>query len=332
MAKRIIYGKTWWGKRWIEAMEKIDYNTNRLPRGKRYANKGAVLEIKINRNSDLVARVQGSRFTPYKEKISLKKFTPKEIEKIGKILSENPYITGQLLNGILPEEIEEILKMEGITLFPESWDDIDAYCSCPDWANPCKHLAAVYYVIANEIDREPFILFEMHGLKKKKLLEMAKISTKNSENKLNFLPINSEKSKYTFEEKLNLKEPEIFFSNIENPILLLPEENILSQNSVKKFLEEIYENSKKYIKNIQLIEKSPYLKETKFNIKYDSQNPEIEISGYNPFQKESINFEIFIDDYFTKKQIREKSKDELFFIFINDIFTIIDYYKSSTLL
>ncbi|NUV00005.1 hypothetical protein XO12_07845 [Marinitoga sp. 1154] len=329
MGKRIIYGKTWWGKKWIEAMEKIDYNTNRLPRGKRYANKGLVLEIRINRNSDIVARVQGTRNTPYKEKISLKKFTSKEIEKIGEIFSDNPFIAGQLLNGILPEEMFELLQNEEIKLFPESWKDIDAYCSCPDWANPCKHLAAVYYIIANEIDKDPFMLFEMHGLKKKKLLEMAKISTENSENTLNFLPINIEKSKNNYEEKLKIKEPEIFFGNIDNIILLLPEKQVFPDISIKEFLKEIYIKSEKYINNIALIEKTPYLKETTYSIHYNQQNPEITISGYTPFSEKIIKFETLFNMLSSISLQKDSNDNEYSFFFKKTLSFVFNIVKNS---
>lgn len=72
-----------------------------------------------------------------------------------------------LLSGNLPHELLVIAQEEDVELFPRSWDDIDAHCSCPDWANPCKHLAAVYYIIADEIDKDPFLIFEMRGMQKK---------------------------------------------------------------------------------------------------------------------------------------------------------------------
>nr|WP_129407989.1 SNF2 helicase-associated domain-containing protein [Marinitoga lauensis] len=315
MGKRKIYGKTWWGKKWKEAMEKIDFNTNRLPRGRTYANKGAVLEIRVNRKSDIVARVQGTRSTPYKEKISLIKFSEYEIERIGEVLSENPYIAGQLLNGVLPEELYEIFQRENIKLFPESWDDIEASCSCPDWANPCKHLAAVYYIIANEIDKDPFLLFEMRGLKKKKLLEIAKISTEKTGGILNFLPINSEKSKLNYEEKKFLEEPKVYFGNIEKIMVLLSEKRIFSEFSIKDFLNDIYFYSENYIKNIKISEQEEYLKETNFKIIYSLQNPEIIIEGYNPFSKERIRFEELFELLYNMSLLPDNKDNEytLFF-------------------
>ena len=75
MGRKYVFGKSWWGQKWVEALEKIDVDTNRLPRGRSYAKKGAVLDIKIQKNFKIAARVQGTRPTPYKEDISLPLFT-----------------------------------------------------------------------------------------------------------------------------------------------------------------------------------------------------------------------------------------------------------------
>ena len=176
MAVRRTFGKTWWGNIWVEAMERIDYNTNRLPRGRTYARNGNVLDIDIE-NGQVLAKVQGSRPRPYDVKINLKKFSPKEIAKIKEIIASNPAIASELSLGKLPESLLSILEMEKLFILPQSWDDISADCSCPDWANPCKHLAAVYYILANEIDKNPFLIFNLRGVSTEELVEAAGLST-----------------------------------------------------------------------------------------------------------------------------------------------------------
>jgi uncharacterized Zn finger protein/superfamily II DNA or RNA helicase len=175
MASRRSFGKTWWGNAWIEAMERIDYNTNRLPRGRRYAAAGMVWEIKVE-NGEVLARVKGSRPTPYKVKINLKKFDQKQIETIKAVIAENPVLASELSLGKLPEEMLALLDARKIRLLPASWKDLAASCSCPDWANPCKHLAAVYYLLANEIDKNPFIIFELRGVSAGELMDAAGFS------------------------------------------------------------------------------------------------------------------------------------------------------------
>ena len=162
MAERIAYGKTWWGQQWLNALTSIDM-ANRLPRGKTYANKGAVQGLTISQNQ-FSASVKGSAPRPYKIKLSVPLFTEQEKETLLTEIRENPATLAQLLNRQLPPELTEFADKRNIQLFPRSFRDLVMGCSCPDAAVPCKHLAAVVYVIANEIDRNPFLVFQVKGL------------------------------------------------------------------------------------------------------------------------------------------------------------------------
>jgi uncharacterized Zn finger protein/superfamily II DNA or RNA helicase len=173
MPKGVQFGKTWWGKAWVEAMEKIDYRTSRLSRGKSYATGGRVSKVQIEAKGSLLAKVKGTRATPYKIEIKLNEFTLREKKLIETIIAKDPALAAELSMGRLPEKILHLLREKNISLFPESWDDIAAACSCPDWANPCKHLAAVYYLIANEIDKDPLILFKLRQLDPAAMMQAA---------------------------------------------------------------------------------------------------------------------------------------------------------------
>ncbi|MCU7490563.1 MAG: DEAD/DEAH box helicase [Ignavibacteria bacterium] len=159
-----IYGRTWWGRAWVEALERIDFGLNRLPRGRTYANTGRVRSINIDPRGRIKASVQGSRRTPYSVEIEMRKFSASQISAIKKLIGSNPVISSELSLGMLPEALLGLLNNMKIRLLPDRWKEISADCSCPDWANPCKHLAAVYYIIANEIDKNPFILFSLRGI------------------------------------------------------------------------------------------------------------------------------------------------------------------------
>jgi uncharacterized Zn finger protein/superfamily II DNA or RNA helicase len=163
MGTQKLFGRTWWGNAWVKAMERIDYNTNRLPRGRRYANNGSVLSIQIEER-EVIARVQGSRPKPYHIRIRLNEFKAGETGILKDLISDNIAIATDLGLGKLPESMLNLLEERGIHLFPRNWNEISGSCSCPDWANPCKHLAAVYYIIGNEIDKNPFILFNLKGI------------------------------------------------------------------------------------------------------------------------------------------------------------------------
>lgn len=156
------FGKTWWGSEWLKSLTHIDY-ANRIPRGSAYARKGAVRSIDVNGNV-ITAKVSGSRPTPYKVTIRVPLFKREQTELLMKKLLEQPSLISKLLNRELDPEVFQVAKRIGLNLFPQRWNDLDMNCSCPDWAVPCKHLAAVIYMMSREIDNNPFLVFSMHGV------------------------------------------------------------------------------------------------------------------------------------------------------------------------
>lgn len=156
------FGKTWWGNEWLNALANIDY-TSRIPRGMRYARWGLVKELKFSKGT-FNARVQGTRDTPYKIRLGIPQFEQATIDRLVDSIVTHPMLVSKLLNRKLDPEIVNICRQHDIRLFPTSWNDLSMYCSCPDWAVPCKHLAAVIYQISLEIDNNPFLVFQMHGV------------------------------------------------------------------------------------------------------------------------------------------------------------------------
>jgi uncharacterized Zn finger protein len=156
------YGVTWWGQQWLNALSNID-NSNRLPRGKTYANTGRVRSVEIQKNV-IEAKVQGSNPRPYKITITIPLFGENEKKQVVEEAIRNPVVVAKLLNRELPQEMLSFSESKGIKVFPRSWRDFGMRCSCPDSAVPCKHLAVVIYTVAEEIDRNPFMVFEVHDL------------------------------------------------------------------------------------------------------------------------------------------------------------------------
>lgn len=156
------YGNTWWGEQWLNALKHIDYS-NRLPRGASYARRGLVHDITIEGNV-IRAKVQGRQPRPYSEKVSLARFTKRQIEMLVSEISRQPVIVSRLLNRQLDPAVADIAQQAGVPLFPTKWSDLGMDCSCPDFAVPCKHLAAVIYKISMELDTNPFLIFTLHGM------------------------------------------------------------------------------------------------------------------------------------------------------------------------
>ena len=164
------FGKNWWAKRWIDVLESFSLGT-RLGRGRSYARRGQVISINID-NGVVSARVQGSRRKPYKVTIKVKTLSDADGEKLGRALASQALFAAKLLANEMPKDIETVFHASNLSLFPEKLGDLKTECSCPDWSNPCKHVAAVYYLLGEEFDRDPFLIFKLRGLDREKIVEL----------------------------------------------------------------------------------------------------------------------------------------------------------------
>lgn len=168
-SQRGAFVKNWWATRWIEALERL-MDPGRLTRGRSYARHGQVLSIEETRGG-IDARVQGSRPKPYKISLRMEPLSDAQWERVIDALAEQAIFTAQLLAGEMPQDIEEAFKSAGVSLFPSSGGDLTTGCSCPDWANPCKHVAAVHYILGERFDEDPFLLFRLRGRTQEQVLE-----------------------------------------------------------------------------------------------------------------------------------------------------------------
>jgi uncharacterized Zn finger protein len=169
-SKRGAFGESWWAKRWIAVLEGFNIGA-RLGRGRSYARGGQVLSIDIDKG-EIEAAVQGSRPKPYGIKIKVKTIPAADWKRVAKALDREAIFAAKLLAGEMPQEIERVFKEVGLSLFPEKLGDLETSCSCPDWSNPCKHIAAAYYLIGEEFDRDPFLIFKLRGVTREELIGM----------------------------------------------------------------------------------------------------------------------------------------------------------------
>ncbi|MFJ1764272.1 SWIM zinc finger family protein [Amycolatopsis sp. NPDC088138] len=162
MPPRRTFGTTWWGRAWVDALEqRAKLDPNRLPRGRTYARKGTVSELTVGAGA-VSARVRGSRPQPYRVTITMRTFTDGEWDTLLGVVGTQLGHAAALLDGELPGALAEQAREAGADLLPGP-GDLRPRCSCPDSANPCKHVAAVYYLVADEVDRDPFVLFLLRG-------------------------------------------------------------------------------------------------------------------------------------------------------------------------
>jgi len=153
--------QTWWSGRFITVLEAIIVG-GRLERGRNYARRGQVISLDVGPGM-VSALVQGSRVQPYRVRIGLDAFGAPEWDAAERALSGSAWYSAKLLAGEMPEDIEDALAELGLALFPASAAELSMYCSCPDWEVPCKHIAAVFYLLAEAFDDDPFSILAWRG-------------------------------------------------------------------------------------------------------------------------------------------------------------------------
>lgn len=161
--------RAWWVQRWLELLDSYRFK-KRLERARIYSKEGHVLSIEFI-EGEVIAKVQGSEVEPYTVSLSLKKFDDESWGYVIETLAGKALYSAQLLSGQMPDEIERVFTDSGLNLFPYNLTEVHSNCTCPDKANPCKHIGAIYYQLADRFDEDPFVLFELRGKSKQNILE-----------------------------------------------------------------------------------------------------------------------------------------------------------------
>ena len=159
----------WWAQRWSTSLDVIQVG-RRLGHGRTYARQGRVIELEFEKGS-ATAMVQGSRDAPYLVRMHFSTLSATDWKRVLHALGEDTDLGGGLFRGEFPKGVEEAFTSLSLSLFPSGQGDLKAACSCPDQANPCKHVAAVFYRLGEEVDRDPFLLLRLRGLDRTELME-----------------------------------------------------------------------------------------------------------------------------------------------------------------
>ena len=173
MAPRRIFGRTWWGRTWVEALEdSAALDPSRLASGRTYANQGRVGSIEISPGF-ASARVTGKHGRYYRTDVGVKPLAPSEWDQVVDAIASVAGHAAALLDGELPPRVVADAAALDIALLPGP-GHLRPDCSCPDWAEPCKHAAALCYLLADEIDRDPFVLLTLRGMRRSDLMELVR--------------------------------------------------------------------------------------------------------------------------------------------------------------
>ncbi|WP_138499219.1 SWIM zinc finger family protein [Nostoc sp. PA-18-2419] len=160
--------REWWSQQWLDLLDSYRFK-KRLERARNYARQGNVLSIEFQ-GAKVLARVQGSEVEPYKVSLSLEPFSNEEWGYVIETMSRKAIFAAKLLAGEMPQNIAEIFTANGLSLFPFTLADVKSKCSCPDKANPCKHVGAVYYQLGDRFSEDPFVLFQLRGRTKEQII------------------------------------------------------------------------------------------------------------------------------------------------------------------
>lgn len=162
MRRHPEFGNSWWAKRWRSVLESFGWSS-RLQSGRIYARLGNVTRVVIDKGI-VMADVSGSQARPYRVTIKVKTLAVFDWNQVIDKLLERPLFMAKLLAGEMPSDIHEAFSDVHLSLFPDAETDFQTNCSCPDWANPCKHIAAVYYKVGQAFDENPFLIFALRGM------------------------------------------------------------------------------------------------------------------------------------------------------------------------
>lgn len=168
-SRRGAFVESWWAERWVAALERL-ITPLRLARGRSYARAGQVLSVE-EQTGTVHARVQGSRRKPYRVIIGLAPLAGGAWERVIAALARRPDLAASLLAGEMPRGIDEAFAQARASLFPTKSAHLRLECTCPDKASVCKHIAATCYLLGEQFDEDPFLLFRLRGRGQDELLE-----------------------------------------------------------------------------------------------------------------------------------------------------------------
>ncbi len=199
------FGNKWWSKKWLEALEFFEYD-KRIIQGRFYAREGQIRSLEINRGY-IQAKVQGTKIKPYSVTIKLQILTDHAWQDILEQMAGNALLFSKLLIDKFPEDLSKIFLRFNYPLFPNNVDDLLTSCTCSDWANPCKHTAAVYYILSDIIEYNPFTLLLIRGKSRIEIREIIRqyqrITTKQENKPLNKKKV-VQRSKRIIERKIDV--------------------------------------------------------------------------------------------------------------------------------
>ena len=160
---------TFWGKSWCSNLEAYSDYANRLPRGRTYVRNGSVVDLQVA-GGEIKARVMGSEM--YQVTVKVAPLSKAHWAAICNDCAGSIDSLVELLQGRLSQAVMARVCQQKTGLFPAP-SEITLACSCPDWADMCKHVAAVLYGIGVRLDEQPSLVFKLRAVDERELIASA---------------------------------------------------------------------------------------------------------------------------------------------------------------
>ena len=197
---------SWWGKAWVNHIKHYADFDNRIGRGRSYVKNGLVIHLAI-KSGYVEAMVMGTRSQPYNIKIEIKKISQSKQNRIKRLSQKHLYTLSELVEGRLPKELEQIFSDQKEGIFP-TLKEMSFHCSCPDWAEVCKHVSASLFALGARLDDNIDLFFKLRGLQVDQLVqsalkkEVTHLKTKKAQSKTRVLKLSEKNLASLFDIKL----------------------------------------------------------------------------------------------------------------------------------
>lgn len=258
MTETLPTDREWWSQQWLDILNRYRFK-KRLERARNYARQGNVLSIEF-KDQKVNAQVQGTQPEPYQVSLGLDTFNDEEWHYVIETLSQKALFSAKLLAGEMPDNIEEVFARNGLRLFPFSLEEVHSRCSCPDKANPCKHIGAIYYMLGDRFSEDPFVLFQLRGRTKTQILaELRQLRSQKKPEKTQFKRSKKEDTAVTPSVKIQLDQFWKYSEQLESSLVVITpppsQETVLdllgtiplstsaiTRDTVMQYLETVYKN------------------------------------------------------------------------------------------
>lgn len=258
MTETLPKDREWWSQQWLDILNKYRFK-KRLERARNYARQGNVLSIEF-KDQQVKAEVQGTQPEPYQVSLGLETFNDEEWHYVIETLSQKALFSAKLLAGEMPHNIEEVFARNGLRLFPFALEEVHSRCSCPDKANPCKHIGAVYYMLGDRFSEDPFVLFQLRGRTKAQILsELRQLRTQGQAETILSEDSKTEAMSHTSQPAIEIQAFWNYQEQLESSLVVITpppsqetvldilgmipiSSSMMTQETVRQYLETVYKN------------------------------------------------------------------------------------------